>query len=118
MPQLILNGNLFIAVPPLFRINYRGKAYYFKNENEVQEFIKCKEMNKDTLSIQRFKGLGEMSPEQLWESTMNPETRTLKKVVIENFIEADKIFGILMGGDVEIRREFIEKYSNLASLDI
>ena len=118
MPQLILSGNLFIAVPPLFRVNYRNKAFYFKDDNALQCFIKERGMNKDTISIQRFKGLGEMSPEQLWESTMNPETRTLKKVVIENFIESDKIFGILMGEDVEIRREFIEKYSNLATLDI
>lgn len=118
MPQLILSGNLFISVPPLFRLNYKNKPYYFKDEKPMQEFIKEKGINKDTVSIQRFKGLGEMSPEQLWETTMNPETRLLKRIVINNFIEADKIFGILMGSQVELRKDFIERFSEKAFLDI
>jgi DNA gyrase subunit B len=118
MPQLILNGNIFIAMPPLYRVNYRGKAHYLMDDAELQKFIKENKLNKDTVSIQRFKGLGEMSAEQLWETTMNPETRTLKIVSIENLVEADKVFGVLMGERIDLRKDFIISNSDFANLDL
>jgi DNA gyrase subunit B len=128
MPQLITNSNLFIAYPPLYRITYRGSKYYMQDDNDLKLFAKehrlKREEKKGALSykgitLQRFKGLGEMNPTQLWETAMNPETRKMSKVVIDNYIEADKIFGILMGNDVGARREFIQNNSNLAkNIDI
>jgi len=119
MPQLISNGNIFVAVPPLYRVNFRGKAYYMKNDKELQEFIKEKKLQRDKIKLQRFKGLGEMNPDQLWETTLNPETRMLLRIDIGNIIQADKIFNILMGNQVEPRKDFIVKNVNFTrSLDI
>lgn len=104
--DVIDHGFLYIAQPPLFKIQRGKQVQYAYNEAQMQEILKIQEGNS---SIQRYKGLGEMNAEQLWETTMDPETRTLKKVTIEDAIVADEIFSILMGDAVEPRREFIEK---------
>lgn len=118
MPQLIQNGHLYIAQPPLFRIDLRGSTYYLKNEHALKEFIKEKKLNKNNIKLSRYKGLGEMACENLWTTTMCPESRTLLQVKIEDLVEADKIFTILMGDQVEPRREFIFANSDLAKLDV
>jgi DNA gyrase subunit B len=119
MPQLIVNNNLYIAQPPLYKATYYGNSYYLKDDQELEIFAKEKNISRKRLKIQRFKGLGEMNPQQLWDTTMNPQTRSLLQVTIDNYIEADKIFGILMGNDIVARREFIQNNSTLAqNIDI
>ncbi|MBG0742648.1 MAG: DNA topoisomerase (ATP-hydrolyzing) subunit B [Cylindrospermopsis raciborskii KL1] len=118
--SLIEQGFIYIACPPLYKVE-RGKNYnYCYSDRELQQHITTLPGNAN-YTIQRFKGLGEMMPEQLWTTTMNPETRTLKQVEIEDAAEADRIFTILMGDRVAPRREFIETYGsklNLTDLDI
>lgn len=118
MPQLILNGNIYISQPPLYRVDYRNNAYYIKNEEILNNFIAEKRTTKNSVKIQRFKGLGEMPVDSLWETVVNPETRTLLQVRIDNPLEADKTFSILMGDDVEPRKEFIISNSKSAKLDV
>lgn len=117
---LIEQGFIYIACPPLYKVE-RGKNYqYCYSERELQQHLSTLPSNAN-YTIQRFKGLGEMMPEQLWTTTMNPETRTLKRVEIEDAAEADRIFTILMGDRVAPRREFIETYGsklNMTDLDI
>jgi len=115
MPQLIMNGNIYVAQPPLYRIDIRGKSYYLKDDKSLKDFIKEKKFKGN---IQRFKGLGEMSPTQLWNTTMDPKTRELVKMEITDYLEADRIFGILMGKAVEPRRMLIEEGALKARLDI
>jgi DNA gyrase subunit B len=114
MPKLIENGNLYIAVSPLYRIRKRGDHYVY-SDDELKELLKEMGGNVD---VQRFKGLGEMNPEQLWETTMNPRTRLLKKVTIEDAAIADEVFSRLMGEDVEERRKFIAERAHEAHIDI
>lgn len=156
MPQLIAEGHLYIAQPPLFKVTIRKKSHYLPDQASLATFLedhgyvdpkaiaaevkkmargklvgkalkdavaaeldrKMKEVRK-TLNLQRFKGLGEMNPEQLWETTMNPDTRSMPQVKIGNYLEADRILGILMGDQVEPRRRFIMENSALVQrLDV
>tara|TARA_A100001015_G_scaffold101173_1_gene112361 strand:- start:1119 stop:1619 length:501 start_codon:yes stop_codon:yes gene_type:complete len=141
--KLIENGNLYLAQPPLFKITKNNKSYYMKDEKDLENFIiknsntkekkekiRSKEMSKiieqekQKLSIQRFKGLGEMNPEELWQTTLNPDNRNLLKVQYSNGTkdkskEDQKIISILMGDEVAPRREFITSNAlDVANLDI
>jgi DNA gyrase subunit B len=113
-PELIENGNVFIAMSPLYRIRYKGKSQYVYSDEELEK-EKKKAPNAE---VQRFKGLGEMNADQLWDTTMNPKTRILKKVTIDDAVHADEIFSMLMGDVVGPRRKFIETNANIAELDI
>lgn len=120
MRPLIDNGNIYIAQPPLFKV-FRGKEhrYAFSDEQRDRQIAELSENGRYKVEVQRYKGLGEMDSEQLWETTMNPETRTMIQVQLEDAVKADEIFTILMGDKVTPRREFIEKNAKYASnLDI
>ncbi|MCX6251326.1 MAG: DNA topoisomerase (ATP-hydrolyzing) subunit B [Bacteroidetes bacterium] len=120
MKELIENGHVYIATPPLYLIKKGSSEKYCWTEEERLQIIKdYSESGKESgVHIQRYKGLGEMNAEQLWSTTMNPETRTLRQVMIENGTEADRIFSMLMGDDVPPRREFIEKNAKYANIDV
>ncbi|MDH7489698.1 MAG: DNA topoisomerase (ATP-hydrolyzing) subunit B [Anaerolineae bacterium] len=117
MPALIENGHLFIAQPPLYRIE-KGKQHYYVYSDAEKDQILAKHKG-ENITIQRYKGLGEMNPEQLWETTMNPENRTLLQVTIEDAVEADRTFEMLMGNQVPPRRRFIQTHAkNVRNLDV
>lgn len=119
MKELIENGYLYIATPPLYLVKKGKEQRYCWNDEERNKAIAELGGGKDnTVNVQRYKGLGEMNAEQLWETTMNPATRTLRQVTIESAAEADRIFSMLMGDDVPPRREFIEKNAKYAKIDV
>jgi DNA gyrase subunit B len=115
MLQLIENGNVFVAQPPLYRVKTDGKYVYVHDEKALDE-LRTKNGHKK-MDIQRFKGLAEMQAEQLWESAMNPDTRVMKRITVEDAAAADRMFSVLMGEDVEARREFIQQNAKDAFID-
>jgi len=117
MQDLIREGHVYIAQPPLYKVNGKNKEYFLYSEESLKELTK--ELGEQKLEVQRYKGLGEMNPDQLWQATMNPATRTIYQVSIEDAVQADELFTILMGGEVEPRRRFIEDHAlEVTNLDI
>jgi DNA gyrase subunit B len=119
MKELVEQGYVYIAQPPLYLLKKGKEQTYAWNDEDRKAWIqKVAEGKEDAVHVQRYKGLGEMNSEQLWETTMNPETRTLKLVTIDSAVEADRVFSMLMGDEVPPRREFIETHAKYARLDV
>ena len=115
MRPLVEEGHVYLAQPPLYRIT-KGKRHYYAFSDQQRDQIMAELAG--GYEIQRYKGLGEMDSEQLWETTMNPETRTMRRVEVEDAIEADEVFTVLMGDKVEPRRDFIMKRAKEANWDV
>jgi len=114
MPQLIENSHIYAALPPLYRIRKGQKDLYVYSDEELKKEIG----SADNPNVTRFKGLGEMNSQQLWDTTMNPKSRKIKKIFIEDAVEADRVFTMLMGDDVQARKLFIQENAKEANLDI
>ncbi len=118
LPYVVQNNHLFIAQPPLFKIQIGKEILYAYTEEEKDKILSLKNSSKITPSLQRYKGLGEMNPEQLWETTMNPLNRILKQVTIDDTAVADEVFSMLMGDEVLPRKRFIQTHAKNATLDV
>jgi len=118
IPQIIEKGYLYVAMPPLYKVTFGGKEIHYVYSDEEKDTIVKEKANGKTIGIQRYKGLGEMNPEQLWETTMNPESRIMKQIKIQDATEADATFSMLMGNEVPPRKRFIQTHAKLATLDI
>ena len=119
MNELVEQGYVYIAQPPLYLVKKGKEQAYAWNEEQRKMLIERIGGGKDdSVGVQRYKGLGEMNADQLWETTMNPATRTLKQVTIESAAEADRVFSMLMGDEVAPRRDFIESHAKYAKLDV
>jgi DNA gyrase subunit B len=117
MQPLLTAGYVYIAQPPLYLLKKNKKEYYLYNDEQLERLLA--EIGRDGIILQRYKGLGEMNPEQLWETTMDPERRTILQVTLDDALRADEIFTVLMGDKVEPRRDFIERYARqVRNLDI
>lgn len=117
MQPLIQAGKIYLAMPPLYKVKKGKKEYYVYNEDEKEKLLK--EIGTEGVSLQRYKGLGEMNPKQLWNTTMDPKTRMLKQVAIDDAVHADEMFTVLMGDEVAPRREFIKEHAkDVSELDI
>lgn len=116
MPELIHEGFVYIGIPPLYKVTMNKKIQYLYSDKELEQFRKENKSKK--FELQRYKGLGEMNPEQLWETTLNPKTRYLKKVTIEDAVACDKITTLLMGSKIPPRREFIMEKAKFAEIDV
>lgn len=114
MKELITEGHVYIGMPPLYKVERKDMIRYAYDDSELDDTIK--EVGRG-YKIQRYKGLGEMNPEQLWATTMNPETRALMRVTIEDAADADKIISTLMGDEAELRRNYIYEYANFNKTD-
>jgi DNA gyrase subunit B len=119
MKAMVEQGYVFIAQPPLYLVKKGKEQFYAWDEVQRKGYIeRLGGGREDSVNVQRYKGLGEMNASQLWDTTMNPSTRTLKRVTIESAAEADRVFSMLMGDEVAPRREFIESHARYAKLDI
>lgn len=118
MKELIEKGHIYIATPPLYLVKKGAKAEYAWNDKEREDLTAAMSTDGKGVTIQRYKGLGEMNAEQLWDTTLNPEFRTLRQVTIDSATEADRVFSMLMGDDVPPRREFIEQNAHYAKIDV
>jgi len=119
MKEMVEQGFVYIAQPPLYLVKKSKEQFYAWNEEQRRSYVERLGGGKeDSVNVQRYKGLGEMNASQLWDTTMNPSTRTLKMVSIESAAEADRVFSMLMGDEVGPRREFIESHAKYAKLDI
>jgi DNA gyrase subunit B len=119
MKEMVEQGYVYIAQPPLYLVKRGKEQAYAYNEDQRKALVeKLGGEKADSVNIQRYKGLGEMNATQLWDTTMNPVTRTLKRVTIESAAEADRVFSMLMGDEVPPRREFIESHAKYARIDV
>ena len=116
MPEVITKGYLYVALPPLYRVQIGKNVFYSYTDSEKDEIIN--ENANGHFTVQRYKGLGEMNPDQLWETTMDPERRTLKQVGVEDAESADRMFTTLMGSEVPPRKRFIQMHAKTATLDV
>ena len=117
MKQLIDAGYIYRAIAPLYKITHKGKSFYVYNDKELEGYYNAN--GRENVSLQRYKGLGEMNPDQLWDTTLNPEIRYLKKIVVEDAALANEMFTILMGEEVAPRKKFIfEHAKDVKNLDI
>ena len=115
MLETIQRGYVYVAMPPLYKITQAKKSKYVYTEEEKEKYLEKVGSN---VKIQRYKGLGEMNPKELWDTTMNPKTRMLKRVTVDNAEEADRMFSVLMGSDVPPRKKYIQTHAKMATLDI